>query len=322
MDMKKVAVVSSSLSETVGGIERALNLFSSGLRDIGYDVVPMETGRQDLCSIDSFREKWNSVFQDGAPDVILTQSWMQKILSHIGKLFPDIPVVLRWDGAISAETLKNLSAANVAEHFACSHGAAHAVRSIFNVHCETIYNGVYPWNSSGKIDWESERFNCVRATRSSDGKNLSHVYRLAASMPRHDFSIAGPTGADTENMKHVGLLEPEELFKNLYEGSHIALCTSGPENEGIPNSIIEPMSLGSIPVVYDTGEIRELVFHGWNGFVVENGRLDLVGKSIRSLSRDRKLAESMSDRARETVQSMFNTRIAAEKLDAIINRIS
>lgn len=318
---RRVGIISSSLSPVGGGIERALQIFSEGLMGLGYGVVPIETGGQKFLTQEKFNSVWEKACEMyGTPDVIIAQSWTFKALAFLHKITTKIPIVLRWDGAVGVNVAPSHYKGKIIAEFACSHGAAAFRKDLTGQPCETIYNGVFSHLGSDGPYSDSERFQCVRTSRDHPWKQLKHVSALADMCENHDFIIAGCSGKNTANLTYAGVKQPSQLFSDVYAGSHIALCTSKPNDEGIPNSVIEPMSIGAVPVVYDTGEIRELVFDGWNGYVVKNGDVRALAERIDKLSMDRELWARMSGRSIDVVAQKFNTETAVEKLEALLCR--
>lgn len=95
--------------------------------------------------------------------------------------------------------------------------------------------------------------------------------------------------------------EPLRVFKGL----DVALCSSNPYNEGIPNSLIEPMACG-IPVVStDIDQVSELVIEGENGFLVPPGDPQRFADAVARLA-EPELRKRMGRAARHTIESTFS----------------
>ncbi|HEX2543902.1 MAG TPA: glycosyltransferase family 4 protein [Ramlibacter sp.] len=112
--------------------------------------------------------------------------------------------------------------------------------------------------------------------------------------------------------EHVTFLgrttEPLRVFKGL----DVALCSSNPYNEGIPNSLIEPMACG-IPVVStDIDQVDELVIGGENGFLVPPGNAPLFADAVERLL-DPELRARMGRAARHTIETTFSFEKAARE---------
>jgi len=77
-------------------------------------------------------------------------------------------------------------------------------------------------------------------------------------------------------------------------------------NEGVPLAIREAM-VCEVPVLaYDKGGTREIVVHGYNGFLYKEGDIEGMVRDIRMLNKNRKFLKEMGRHARETVVKRFN----------------
>jgi glycosyltransferase involved in cell wall biosynthesis len=90
----------------------------------------------------------------------------------------------------------------------------------------------------------------------------------------------------------------------VYSAFDIFLMTS--VTEGLPNTMLEAMSMG-IPVVStDVGGIPELVVEGETGFLFDVGDVRGISEKIMALIRDRGLLESMSKAVRKRIEERFS----------------
>ncbi len=129
-------------------------------------------------------------------------------------------------------------------------------------------------------------------------------------LPFH-INIIG-TGPDIDRFKersecliesgHLSISDPlphDEIFNKLKE-NHIYLLTS--EFEGMPNALIEAMSLGCVPIVTDIESgIPELIESGKNGYKIPVGNIDEFVTVIEKLNKDKALLNRISEKARQFV---------------------
>jgi len=103
----------------------------------------------------------------------------------------------------------------------------------------------------------------------------------------------------------------------LAQGFDIGACSSDPFNEGIPNSLIEPMACSKPVVATAIDQVAELVEHGKNGFLVPPGdALGLANAFERLLTNDQ-LRADMGLAARQTIERRFSFSQAVGKYRAL-----
>ena len=79
------------------------------------------------------------------------------------------------------------------------------------------------------------------------------------------------------------------------------------EREGLPRAVIEAMVYGVTPVVTSVGGMPELVEDGVSGIVVEPKNAPGLSAAIERLYRDRELAASLGQAARQRIARNFHT---------------
>ena len=126
--------------------------------------------------------------------------------------------------------------------------------------------------------------------------HLPLAERLADELKR----LAAPLGA---RCVFTGAVEDPRA---LIRGFDIGTCTSRADNEGIPNSLLEPMAAGRPVVTTDTGDVRELVEDGVEGFVVPDGDAAAFADRLRLLVERPDLRERMGRAARAKVLAKFD----------------
>jgi glycosyltransferase involved in cell wall biosynthesis len=114
-------------------------------------------------------------------------------------------------------------------------------------------------------------------------------------------SLAAELGLE----KHVTFFGFTNTPIALTKAFDVGICTSDPFNEGIPNSLIEPMGCGKPVVTTDVDQVRELVSDGSNGFVVPPGDPTALADALYRLV-DPKLRHQMGTAARKTIERDFS----------------
>jgi glycosyltransferase involved in cell wall biosynthesis len=73
------------------------------------------------------------------------------------------------------------------------------------------------------------------------------------------------------------LQSPAEMAA-LYRGARVAVSPS--EHDGTPNTLLEAMACGCLPVAGDIESLREWITHGENGLLVDPGDPSALAESI------------------------------------------
>jgi glycosyltransferase involved in cell wall biosynthesis len=125
----------------------------------------------------------------------------------------------------------------------------------------------------------------LRAAIVGDGPDTEDLQRQVAEL-----------GIDA-NIEFLGLRN-DVLDLNLK--SKIFALTS--RWEGVSIAMLEAMSCGTIPVVSDVGDLRDVVDSGDNGFVFDEDDLDSFAETISGLLADESRMTALSQAARATVE--------------------
>jgi len=174
---------------------------------------------------------------------------------------------------------------------------------------------------SERFGFDSEDVIVGRTTRLAAGKNISLLIRAIIELRKEsDFQhlrlviCGGDTTQDgappmLEQLK--GEAQPlgesvvftGEVFdpSAITQGYDIATCTSMPNNEGIPNSLIEAMAAGKAVVATNVGNISELVIDQKTGLLVESDDLSSLVAALRSLIENKKMRNEMGREGREVI---------------------
>lgn len=107
----------------------------------------------------------------------------------------------------------------------------------------------------------------------------------------------------------------------LSQGFDIAVCCSDPFNEGIPNSLIEPMACGKPVVATNVDQVAELVEDGVNGFLVPPGQAASLADALDRLVVDPALRARMGQAARQTIEKHFSFEKALNHYRSLYERL-
>lgn len=90
-----------------------------------------------------------------------------------------------------------------------------------------------------------------------------------------------------------------------YLGSVYVLVFPTHHYEGISMAILEAQAMGIPVLAYDKGGTREIITHGYNGFLYKEGDIDGMVRDIRMLRKNPKLVREMGKHARQRIVEKF-----------------
>lgn len=99
---------------------------------------------------------------------------------------------------------------------------------------------------------------------------------------------------------HIEFLGKRTDIERLLTRSKVFVLTS--KSEGLSIALAEAMSVGTVPVVADIGELGDLVSDGVNGYLITPNQIDEYKDRIVSLLQDERLWKELSHEARETAR--------------------
>jgi glycosyltransferase involved in cell wall biosynthesis len=205
-----------------------------------------------------------------------------------------------------------------------------------------IYNGI----DLNEVDstqmerpWGSEFIVVGRASRFGQGKNLGllieAMQRLAPDFPQIKLVIIGGDslmpGAKSLEAELKVMAAPmgtaieflgiKENALPWIKGFDIGTCVSNPDNEGIPNSLIEVMACGKPVVSTNVDQINELVQHEINGLLVPPGNLEALCAAFIRLINNPVERQRLGEAGRRTVEEKFSLQQAATQYSEIYHRL-
>lgn len=201
----------------------------------------------------------------------------------------------------------------------------------------TIYNGVdlaaFDAAPAERFGLGPDKTIIGRTSRLSGGKNISlliaavkqlrqqaqyaHVHLVicggdttqpgATPMLEQLSAEAAPLG---EAVIFTGeLADPTPVTK----GYDIATCVSLPNNEGIPNSLIEAMAAGKPVVASAVDDIPELVQDGKTGLLFESNNVKELTATLARLVDDAALRAQLGAAGRQRIEQEFDLKRQAEE---------
>ncbi len=168
--------------------------------------------------------------------------------------------------------------------------------------------------------------------RLSAEKAFNHLidatHRLLKSGLDVELWIAGEGDARPDLQKLIKARHLEDRIRLLgfcddtvefYHGLDMFVLSS--LREGLPNVVLEAMSMGLPVVSTQVAGIPKLVSDGVNGLLCPAGNVDLLTAAMQKVARDKLLREQLSQAARATIEERFTFRERMNGERAIYDRI-
>lgn len=192
-----------------------------------------------------------------------------------------------------------------------SKGAMERFPSFIQKKCTILPNSVNPSFIRTRYMGDREK-KIVMVARFHPNKNHALVMEAfkAATENHKDYSLVfygdGPERAKLQRLSVSLGIEDRVLFKGnvTHVAEHIEkamIFVLASDHEGMPNSLIEAMTLGLACVSTDCpcGGPRELITNGDNGLLVPVGDRDAIADALRRLIEDDALREKLGTNATE-----------------------
>jgi glycosyltransferase involved in cell wall biosynthesis len=154
---------------------------------------------------------------------------------------------------------------------------------------------------------------------------------VAAEYPRAQFVIVGE-GRDydlSNQLKKlaealgigdkVHFLGYREDLPSIYATFDLFLLSS--RREGICNSLLEAMAMGIPVVATDVGGTKELIVDGQTGYMVSEGDVEGMARSLLGLARNDVLRKKLGDAARKRIEEDFSFTLRLTRIETLYERL-
>jgi len=175
----------------------------------------------------------------------------------------------------------------------------------------------------GRRDSEGEKLVYVgRLTRKKGVEYLISAMKLVRDV---DLLIVGDgsNGQRLEKMAHglrvefAGGVPPERIYQYLKQAKIVILPSL---YEGLPNVILEAMSMGVPVIATRVGGVPDVIKDGETGLLVEPGRVEELAISIKKLIEDDNLRRKISKNCLKEVKK-YSWDHVVERFEDLIERI-
>jgi glycosyltransferase involved in cell wall biosynthesis len=107
------------------------------------------------------------------------------------------------------------------------------------------------------------------------------------------------------------------LFLNLAQA-----FVSIPDSDGMPQSLLEAMSCGTVPVVSNLPQYDEVIWHEANALVVQQKDVSAVAGAILRILKDNALREKLSRACVDTIMEGMDYEVEMEKMEKLYYELS
>ena len=205
-----------------------------------------------------------------------------------------------------------------------------------------IYNGIdlrEVDNAPIQRPWEQEAFIIGRTSRFGRGKNLGMLIEaMHFILPTHpeaklilvggDSLMPGAEAIEEELRLQANVLGEAVLFAGIQEqtlpwvkGFDVGTCVSNPENEGIPNSLIEAMACSKAVISTDVDQVGELIQDGHNGLLIAPGDVQGFVQAVLRLIENPDLRQQLGTAARRTIETQFSLQHSAAQYAEVYHQL-
>lgn len=115
-----------------------------------------------------------------------------------------------------------------------------------------------------------------------------------------------------ENIRFIGFRNDVEQIMSITNVS-ILFSNYRFHKEGVSNSIMESMALGTPVIATNDGGSPEIINHGVNGYLVDENNIDIATNYLNSLLDNPTMLQTFSQNAEKTVRSRFLLRTMVSK---------
>ena len=122
--------------------------------------------------------------------------------------------------------------------------------------------------------------------------------------------------AGRENVRFIGRVEPDRARDLMVEQARV-LVLPAVAGEGMPNVLLEAMSVGIPVIATDVAGVRDLVEHGVSGLVAPAGDAAALEEAVVQLWGDKALRERLGQAGRRTAAGYGWDKVVASHLEVL-----
>ncbi len=293
-----------------------------------------------LKNLQKRKDKLTNIWKELKPDIVLSFIGKNNIMALSTATREDIKVVVSVRADPDMEYYDMSLKAGMLATFGKAAGIivqTTTARKWFPVHlrkrCTILPNAINPAFIRPRYMGEREK-SIVMVGRLDENKNQSLVMEAFAEVLKKGYSdyqlkLFGD-GPDMIKLRHLAInlgIEKNVSFVGMVSNvaEHIektALFILASKQEGMPNALIEAMSLGLPCISTDCpcGGPKDLIMDGDNGLLVPVGDKTAMEEAIIKVLSDKEFADKIGQKA-ALVQEKYDPKVANEKWERYFERV-
>lgn len=167
--------------------------------------------------------------------------------------------------------------------------------------------------SAGRLDHQKGFDLLIKVAQKAKQENLNWQFVIAGDGKlKNELASTSQTERVADMIHFIGFSNQVPL---LAKSADVFVLPS--RYEGMPNALLEAMSLGKASVATSVNGAPELVDDGVSGFLVESENVDQLFEKLKLILTDERLRKSMELKAKERVQSIFTIEKMMDNLERL-----
>jgi glycosyltransferase involved in cell wall biosynthesis len=154
----------------------------------------------------------------------------------------------------------------------------------------------------GRID-KDKGLNEILLALDALNSTVNYHFYLAGTGPDEEKFLSDCFEMIGDKFTYLGVLNGDEKIPVLCNSDIFILPSYF---EGLPNSLLESMAYGAVPIVTPVGSIPEVVLDNINGFLIPKSDYMTIADRITELHNDRKKLKKMSELAFDTIANSYS----------------
>ena len=150
----------------------------------------------------------------------------------------------------------------------------------------------------------NKEFNNIELVIAGDGPQKEKLLSMVSEM-----NLA-------KHVKYIGFVNDSQAVASMYD---IGVLFSF--KEGFSNTVVEFMSVGTIPLCTNVGGQKEVIKNGVNGFLIEVNDEEALYNRLKDLIASEELRNTMSEKAFNTIRDHFSANKMIDDVEDVYEKV-
>jgi len=171
--------------------------------------------------------------------------------------------------------------------------------------------------SVGRLSYQKNQIELLKIAKILKEKKVNFKLKIAGKGPLKNELL---NYIKKENLEdYVELVGFYNDISNFYDSIDIFILTS--RWEGFGYVVAEAFSYDKLVIAYDVSNLNELIINNKNGYLIENGNVEVFSKKIQYLNENRNLILSFGKNGREHIEEKFDFEKSYKKLVELVELV-